>query len=416
MSQQKLNAFRITVHRKDGTVRRQVVVLAKNKVFAEKMVFICAGDRVVSSTAGPFEELIARLRNFGQPGDKALRSFYRELVSSLKMDPSLESGYKNVITSITNAKLANACLQGLVDAERKSDKGALIEALRGIVPLDHVERLSAVNVSTGDLLSLVQQLADFTNRGVKVRNKLVQALIGPVITVSGAIGASIFIANTQIPQIAGMFAVAKQPLPLPTEILLQLVNILKVFPLASVALAGAPIFAFFGVPRLYEKSPWLQDFVDRLPVFGRLIELMRWSKVLRTISMLSHANQLKWDRVLELTQKTLTHDRTKKFFKAVANTMSLQSIEFYEACLAHEPLLGNTETRWISLLPLGHKSGQTSELLGQIADDYEERIETIMEIMPKLLEYVAIGFAGAIVGLVMLASILPTFRLGAVMH
>jgi type IV pilus assembly protein PilC len=244
----------------------------------------------------------------------------------------------------------------------------------------------------------------------------VQALLTPVITIIGAIGAAIFIATVQAPAMAQLYASAKAQgqLPMPTQMLLLAVNTAKANPLLVLFVPVAAGFLFWFGLQTYGHHQGAQDAVDRLPVLGKLMTQIRNSRMLRTLAMLIESGK-SVTQALAMTARSVTHLRTRRFLLAVHDTIAMQGIDFFEAANQHRDLIGQIEVRWIDLLHLGAATGATADLLNSVADDCEQRAEAKLDILPKLLEFAALMVAASIVGFVVIASLLPTFRLAAVL-
>ncbi len=406
---EQLTAFRVSVVPAGSSVRRTKSVLARHRQHASRMVINYPGDRITIGSAGPVEDISMRLRHLFRPSAREIRSFYMELRSSLRSNPSLADGLRNVLPSVEGTQMANAIAAAVDAADTAKGNEAIISALRPVLPVEHIERLIAA-AETADLLDVVSMLASSSDKQVKIVSKIVQAVIMPTLTITAAIGAGLFMASSQLPATAAVFKASKATLPLPSRMLMQFVELLHSFPLLAVVVVASPVITLFAFPAAYARSKGLQDFVDHIPVLGGMIAKMRWSKQLRMFSILSASHQ-KIDRTIELVAKSTVHLRTRQFWTLLGKDRSVNASELFEAARRYQHLLGAIDTRWIDLLPLGQKTGDLSSVLYQIALDYEERVDAALETLPKILEVFAIAVSAAIVGVIVLATVLPSLTL-----
>ncbi|MDD2765261.1 MAG: type II secretion system F family protein [Opitutaceae bacterium] len=412
---ESLSAYRLTIAAPGSKIRTQRTVLARSRELAQRLVMVPRGGRLTIARAGLMDELVSRVARQRRPSGRDLRSFYIELRSALRADASLPSAFRTMAPWIENALLADAVANAIdpVIIARGSD--AMLDCLKGVLPLEHVERLRAA-VGVGETPRVVEMLAGLSERRVKLAGRLVQALLTPAITVVGALGAAIFIATVQAPAMAQLYAAAKAKgqLPVPTQILLFAVNAVKDNPLVALAVPALLGILVWVARRAYQQYESVQDKVDHLPVLGRLLAQIRNSRMLRTLAILIDSGR-SVTVALAMTERSVSHRRTRRFLHAVHETIAMQGIDFFEAASQHRDIIGDVEVRWIDLLHLGAATGSTSELLNSVADDCEQRAEAKLDVLPKLLEFAALVIAASLVGFVVIASLLPTFRLAAVL-
>lgn len=370
------------------------------------------GDRVTIAAAGLVDELSLRIKALLRPSPREIRGFYLEMRTSLGGNPSFQSALRNVLPSIVDMRLANAVASAVEAADKAAGTDAMLDALKSVLPIEHIERLRA-SMATGNADEVVDLLAKSSDKQVQIRSKIVQSAIGPTITVACAIGTGIFLSGSQLPALEKVFSAGHATLPLPSRIVMGGAALIKAWPILGVALSLLPFFCLWMLPRAYEKIPLLQDFVDRIPVIGTLMARIRWSSQLRTLSMLL-TSRLTIFRSLELTSKTCTHFRTKRFWKEVGKVIAGGG-DLFEGCRMHQHLMGKIDTRWIEVLPLGASSGNTSDVLRQVAMAYEERAEAAVQILPTFAGLVGFSISLVIVGVVAGATLLPSFDLINVM-
>ena len=67
----------------------------------------------------------------------------------------------------------------------------------------------------------------------------------------------------------------------------------------------------------------------------------------------------------------------------------------------------------VRMIAIGEKSGALEQLLGKIADFYDEQVSATVEGLTALIEPLMIGVMGVIVGGIVLAIFMPIFKMQA---
>jgi type IV pilus assembly protein PilC len=65
----------------------------------------------------------------------------------------------------------------------------------------------------------------------------------------------------------------------------------------------------------------------------------------------------------------------------------------------------------IKLVAVGEETGELSDMLMQIADNYEEEVDLLVGALASLLEPILIIFMGLVVGFIVISMFLPLFNI-----
>ena len=68
----------------------------------------------------------------------------------------------------------------------------------------------------------------------------------------------------------------------------------------------------------------------------------------------------------------------------------------------------------VQMVAIGEESGSLDEMLGKVADFYEDEVDTLVDGLSSLLEPLIMAILGVLVGGLVIAMYLPIFKLGAV--
>ena len=263
----------------------------------------------------------------------------------------------------------------------------------------------AAGESSGALDIVLVRLADFTENQVKLRNRVLAALIYPIVMVFLASGAVVFLMVQVVPKILELFEDWGQTLPLPTVILLQTTNFLTsygwVLLAGLVALLLGMVFYFKS-----ESGGFVFDrLVLRVPVFGPLARIIATTRFSRTLGTLL-ASGIPLIKAMNIV-KNIVNNRV--IAKAIEN--SQEGIVEGESIAAPLARSGVFPAMVIDMIAVGENSGQLEHMLIKVSDAYDNQIETTVSGLTSILEPFLIVIMGGIVLFIVLAVLLPVFEM-----
>ncbi len=263
----------------------------------------------------------------------------------------------------------------------------------------------AAGEAGGILDAILQRLATYIEKAVKLQSQVKSAMVYPIAVVviaSVVVGAILW---KVIPTFATLFEGLGAELPLPTQIVIAMSNFLVSYmPVILLGIAGI-VFAF----RQYYASVAGRMVVDRtmlkLPVLGLLIRKIAVARFCRTLSTLMAAG-VSILEALDITGKTAGNAVVEE---AVQSTR--KSIEGGETIAA---LLRQTAVfppMVVQMIGVGEATGALDVMLAKIADFYEDEVDVAVAGMLTLMEPIMIALLGGVVGGIVIAMYLPIFAL-----
>jgi len=250
----------------------------------------------------------------------------------------------------------------------------------------------------------LKRLAKLLEDNAKLQNQIKGAMGYPVavlvIAISVFLGMTIFL----IPTFAGIFQDLGAELPLFTQLMVDLSNLLRSS--FSLLLAGGLIVAAWLFGRLY-ATPLGRRRVDgnllKLPLFGDLLQKTATAKFCRTFSSLTRAGVpilLSLDIVSETAGNSVIADAILNSRKDVQEGIPL-SVALTRKKVFPEMAL--------SMLAIGEETGGMDTMLSKVADFYEDEVGASVKALTSMLEPAMIVIVGGIVGSILLAMYLPMF-------
>jgi type IV pilus assembly protein PilC len=263
----------------------------------------------------------------------------------------------------------------------------------------------AAGEAGGILDAILQRLATYIEKAVKLQGQVKSAMVYPIAVVviaSVVVGAILW---KVIPTFATLFEGLGAELPLPTRIVIAMSNFLVSYmPVILLGIAGI-VFAF----RRYYASVAGRMVVDRtvlkLPVLGLLMRKIAVARFCRTLSTLMAAG-VSILEALDITGKTAGNAVVEE---AVQTTR--KSIEGGETIAAPLRQTAVFPPMVVQMISVGEATGALDVMLAKIADFYEEEVDVAVAGMLTLMEPIMIALLGGVVGGIVIAMYLPIFAL-----
>ena len=265
--------------------------------------------------------------------------------------------------------------------------------------------LVASGEQSGSLDIMLRRLAEFLEKIVKLRSQVRQAMIYPSAIISFAILVVIFMMWKVIPVFANIYLELGATLPGLTAFVLALSRFVQNY---IVFIFGGIIGIVVGI-RMFRKTEFgrrfLDNFILRMPLFGSLLEKVGLSRVTRTLSTLLSGG-VPMLEALKITSSTS------------GNVVIESSIMDARSAVAEGNSLtdslkdtGRFPFMLVQMVGVGEATGTLDEMLGKLADFYDEEVEASVSAMLSVLEPILLIFVGGIVGVIIVSMYLPIFTL-----
>ncbi len=283
----------------------------------------------------------------------------------------------------------------LADAMRKHPK----------VFNDLYTNMVAAGEAGGILDTILQRLATYIEKSVKLNGQVKSAMIYPVAVISIAAIVVAVILWKVIPVFAALFSSLGAELPLPTRVVIALSNFIADYWWLIIMSVVAGIYSIRRYHETYKGKRVLDRILLRMPVLGMLLRKIAVARFCRTLSTLTASGVPILDG-LSITARTAGNSIVEDAIMATR-----KSVE--EGKTISEPL-GDTEVfppMVVQMIAVGEQTGALDTMLSKIADFYEEEVDTAVAGLMKLLEPVLIAFLGVAIGGIVIAMYMPMFSL-----
>jgi type IV pilus assembly protein PilC len=259
---------------------------------------------------------------------------------------------------------------------------------------------------TGGILDVIlQRLATYVEKAVRLKAAVKSALIYPVAVVSMAVLIVGALLKWVVPIFANLFAGLGVALPLPTRIVMGLSAFVQTF--WWMVFVGAAV-VFFGIKQI-RKHPRGRYYFDKmllhLPVIGLLLRKIAVGRFTRTLGTLITSGVPILEG-LSITAKTsgnaVLEEALMRVRKAIEEGRTI--VDPLREC----GVFPNMVTQMIGV---GEATGAMDSMLQKIADFYEEEVDAATKDMLAMLEPVIIGTLGVMIGGIVISLYMPLFAM-----
>jgi type II secretory pathway component PulF len=258
----------------------------------------------------------------------------------------------------------------------------------------------------GVLDTILVRLADTREKDEEFRRKVQAALAYPALVIAvGTITVFVLLAFF-MPRVVELFE-GYRNLPLPTRILIATSNFFSAawHWILIAALLAAAVYRRLAT---HEGGRKLVDrFKLRLPLLKDLIQKAEIARFSRTLGLLLESG-VSVERGLDLAARTLKNSvlrgevenvREETVRQGMPMSTGLKRAPHFPPFVAH-------------MVAVGEESGRLENALAEVADFYEKEVEQTSRLATSLLEPVLILVVGGVVGLIVIAMLLPIFEIG----
>jgi type IV pilus assembly protein PilC len=259
---------------------------------------------------------------------------------------------------------------------------------------------------TGGILDLIlQRLAIYVEKAVKLRGAVKSALIYPVsvISLAGLIVGALL--KWVVPIFANLFAGLGVALPLPTRIVVGLSGFIGQFWWFFIVGGVAIVFGMKQVRKNPKGRYFLDAVLLKLPIVGMLLRKIAVARFTRTLGTLITSGVPILEG-LSVTARTsgnaVLEDALMKVRKAIEEGRTIVDP------LRESGVFPNMVTQMIGV---GEATGAMDNMLQKIADFYEDEVDAATKDMLAMLEPVIIGVLGVTVGGIVISLYMPLFSM-----
>lgn len=263
----------------------------------------------------------------------------------------------------------------------------------------------AAGESGGILDVILDRLAVYMEKLVKLNRAVKSALVYPIAVVGIAVGVVIVILWKVIPTFAELFTGLGTTLPGPTLLTIAISDFISNYILYIAAAITGLVFLLRWYASTEKGRYNIDRILLRLPVFGAVLKKIAIGRFCRTLGTLISSGVPILES-LEITAKTagnkVIEEEVMGAREAVESGKTLS-----------EPLRDSAifPLMVVQMVNVGEQTGELDGMVNKVADFYEDEVDAAIADLLALMEPLIILFLGATVGWIVVSMYLPIFTL-----
>src|SRR6266852_314664 len=256
----------------------------------------------------------------------------------------------------------------------------------------------------GGVLELVlNRLAEFQEKAQKIKNKVVAAMVYPIIVLVLALAIMTFLLVFIVPKFEAIFHDMLGDKPLPT-ITLFVIGISNAVKNHGLLLFGG-LIVVIAAYKLMSRTSGGRFAIDqaklRMPLIGDLNRKTAISRFSRTLGTLVTSG------VPILQALNITRQTAGNMVIGAAIAEVHDSVKEGESIVQPLEASGAFPPMVISMIDVGEETGQLPEMLLKIAEVYDDEVDTSVAALTSLLEPIMIVLLALLVGPIVIALFMP---------
>ncbi|MFJ1228785.1 type II secretion system inner membrane protein GspF [Yersinia proxima] len=267
----------------------------------------------------------------------------------------------------------------------------------------------AAGEASGHLDKVLLRLADNAEQSQKLKSKMLQAMIYPLVLTVVAIAVVAILLTAVVPKVIEQFIHMQQTLPLSTRLLISISDVLRDFGLWALL---AFLLTALGIRQWLKPADnlmWWHKKMLNLPSIGRVVLDLNLARYARTLSILN-ASAVPLLEAMHISASVLANNYARQ--QLVEASEKVREGSRLATALEHTGLLSPMMRHMIAS---GENSGELDSMLERAADIQENAFVSRMTIALALFEPLLVVSMATVVLFIILAILQPILQLNSMM-
>jgi len=268
------------------------------------------------------------------------------------------------------------------------------------------QNMIKVGEETGNLENVLLKVAEQMEREYELKNRVVGALIYPAVILTFMVLEGIFMLAFVVPKLSQAFKELGVSLPFTTKIVISLGDFFGKYWYFLLLF----VFLIFFLFQFLKKTEGFKKFIDKiflsLPIISPIVKNLNSAFFARSLSTL-FSSGVPIVNSLEITSNTLDNF----YFKSVlrGGIERIKKGEKLSQILKNYPNIFPQTV--IEMMAVGEETGQTAEVLGKLADFFEEEVTNATKNLVSVIEPLIMILVGAVVGFFAVSMVQPMYSM-----
>ncbi|RSD32828.1 type II secretion system inner membrane protein GspF [Vibrio pectenicida] len=262
---------------------------------------------------------------------------------------------------------------------------------------------------SGHLDAVLERLADYAENRQKMRSKLQQAMIYPVVLVVFAVCIVAFLLAAVVPKIIGQFVQMGQELPQSTQILLASSDFIQHWGIQVLFAIIALVYLFkFALSKPNVRLSWDRKVVH-MPLIGKISRGLNTARFARTLSICTSSAIPILEGMKVAVDVMSNHYVKQQVLSATDNVREGASLrKSLEQTKLFPPMM-------LHMIASGEQSGELEGMLTRAADTQDANFESTVNIALGIFTPVLIALMAGLVLFIVMATMMPILEMNNLM-
>ncbi len=262
---------------------------------------------------------------------------------------------------------------------------------------------------SGHLDAVLERLADYAENRQKMRSKLQQAMIYPVVLVVFAVGIVAFLLAAVVPKIVGQFVQMGQELPQSTQFLLASSDFIQNWGIQILVAMTVLVYLFkFALSKPNLRLSWDRKIVH-MPMIGKISRGLNTSRFARTLSICTSSAIPILEGMKVAVDVMSNHYVKQQVLSATDNVREGASLrKSLEQTKLFPPMM-------LHMIASGEQSGELESMLTRAADSQDANFESTVNIALGIFTPALIALMAGLVLFIVMATLMPILEMNNLM-
>lgn len=262
---------------------------------------------------------------------------------------------------------------------------------------------------SGHLDAVLERLADYAENRQKMRSKLQQAMIYPVVLVVFAVGIVAFLLAAVVPKIVGQFVQMGQELPQSTQFLLASSDFIQNWGIQILVALTVLVYLFkFALSKPNLRLSWDRKIVH-MPMIGKISRGLNTSRFARTLSICTSSAIPILEGMKVAVDVMSNHYVKQQVLSATDNVREGASLrKSLEQTKLFPPMM-------LHMIASGEQSGELESMLTRAADNQDANFESTVNIALGIFTPALIALMAGLVLFIVMATLMPILEMNNLM-
>lgn len=331
-------------------------------------------------------------------------NFTRQLATMISAGLSLTESLNILKQQITNSQFKIIIQSIQADVSGGSSFSKSLSMYPDLFDTTYISLLTAGEAS-GNLDDILLRLADKLEKSRSFKSKLKGAMIYPVIVIIAMAGVMTVMVVFVIPKLTDMYKSLNIELPLPTQILIAISNIVINYWVFLIIGITSLVVGFSYFKRTVTGKYTLDKIALKTPIFSNITKLGIYTEFTRTLSLLMRSGVSIVD-ALHIVANSLGNvyfqeevvNASRKVEKGIPLSEPIISSKYFP------PIVGQ-------MISVGERTGKMDDVLLKTSAYFESEADQAVKNLSTALEPIIMVLLGLMVGVLILSVITPIYKL-----